>query len=149
MTARVGFTLAPLALSVAADVGVHVTPTRLTLRNFGARPQLCAFKDLECGAQALVTLGPGARLEFQYPRVALETIALESDGSDEAPATDAFAALAGRPRQALAEALAEIRSILAGPTIQARCIECSASVPARIDARDLSLLDLLKTLAAI
>jgi len=63
--------------SVAADVGVHLTPTRLVLRNFTTRPQLCAFHDLESDAGAFVTLGPGARLEFQYPRAALETLALE------------------------------------------------------------------------
>jgi protease-4 len=40
--------------------------------------------------------------------------------------------------------LSEIRSILAGPSIQARCLECATGTPARLDERDLSLLQLLK-----
>ena len=42
---------------------------------------------------------------------------------DEAPA-DALATLAPAPEGLLARAIAEMRSILSGPTIQARCLEC-------------------------
>jgi protease-4 len=63
---------------------------------------------------------------------------------DEVPATDAFAVLAGRPQQQLVQAIQEVRSILSGPSIQARCLECPAPVPATIRSRDLSLLDLLE-----
>ena len=45
---------------------------------------------------------------------------------------------------AVASMLTEVRSILAGPSIQARCIECPPVAPARIEKRDLSLLGLLK-----
>ena len=39
----------------------------------------------------------------------------------------------------------EVRSILAGPSIQARCLECASAEPARpLNRRDMSLLDLLK-----
>jgi len=38
-----------------------------------------------------------------------------------------------------------VRSILSGPSIQARCIECPAVEPVRLDQRDLSLLELLKS----
>ena len=41
----------------------------------------------------------------------------------EAPA-DAFAALAPAPETLIARAIAELRSILSGPTIQVRCLEC-------------------------
>jgi len=43
--------------------------------------------------------------------------------TNEAPA-DALATLAPAPEGLLARAIAEVRSILSGPTIQARCLEC-------------------------
>jgi protease-4 len=57
---------------------------------------------------------------------------------------DAFAPLARAPQQQLAQMLTEVRSILAGPSIQARCLECPAVAPARLDRRDMSLFALLK-----
>ena len=48
------------------------------------------------------------------------------------------------PRQ-LTQALDEVQSILAGPSIQARCLECASAEPARpLNRRDMSLLELLK-----
>jgi len=41
----------------------------------------------------------------------------------DAPA-DALATLAPAPEALLARAMTELRSILTGPTIQARCLEC-------------------------
>ncbi|MGH6705506.1 MAG: hypothetical protein ACREB1_01710, partial [Sphingomicrobium sp.] len=41
----------------------------------------------------------------------------------EAPA-DAFASLAPAPETLVARAISELRSILSGPTIQVRCLEC-------------------------
>ncbi|HVF36611.1 MAG TPA: signal peptide peptidase SppA [Sphingomicrobium sp.] len=49
--------------------------------------------------------------------------ALAEEESGEAPA-DALASLAPAPERLLARALADLRSILSGPTIQARCLEC-------------------------
>ena len=43
--------------------------------------------------------------------------------TEEVPA-DALASLSPAPEALLARALAEVRSILSGPTIQARCLEC-------------------------
>ena len=57
---------------------------------------------------------------------------------------DAFASLARAPQQQLAAMLGEVRSILAGPSIQARCLDCPPVAPARLDPRDLSLLELIK-----
>ena len=55
------------------------------------------------------------------------------------------AVLARQPGQQLALAIDEVQSILAGPSIQARCLECVAAEPARpLNRRDLSLLELLK-----
>ena len=73
----------------------------------------------------------------------IETIASEDD-NDTAVPEDAFAVLAGQPQRQLAAAIAEVGSILSGPSIQARCLECPAVVPASLRARDLSLLELIR-----
>ena len=73
----------------------------------------------------------------------IETIASEEDTDGAAP-QDAFALLAGQPQRQLASALAEMRSILSGPSIQARCLECPAVAPARLGKSDLSLLGLIR-----
>ena len=57
---------------------------------------------------------------------------------------DAFASLSQAPQQQLAEMLTEVRSILAGPSIQARCLSCPAAAPARLDKRDMGLLAFLR-----
>jgi hypothetical protein len=62
---------------VAADVGVHVTPTRLVARNYSARPQVLAFVDAESGACVLRPLGVGATIGFDYPTRALESVRIE------------------------------------------------------------------------
>ena len=60
----------------------------------------------------------------------LGLLAGEEESNSE-PA-DALAGLAPAPEWLLRAALAELQSILAGPTIQARCLECGPAVPARI-----------------
>ena len=50
------------------------------------------------------------------------------DGGEESGA-DAWAALAGRPDQLLARALGDVRTILAGPVMQVRCIGCPSVAP--------------------
>jgi protease-4 len=52
----------------------------------------------------------------------MAAFASEEETAD-APA-DAFATLAPAPEGLLARAISEVRSILSGPTIQARCLEC-------------------------
>ena len=42
---------------------------------------------------------------------------------------DAFASLAREPQQQLAAMIGEIRSMLGGPSIQARCLECPPVAP--------------------
>jgi len=73
----------------------------------------------------------------------IDTLADQRDDTS-APA-DAFAILARQPEQQIAAALAEIRSIMAGPSIQARCLECPAVAPARIDQHDLTLLEMIRS----
>jgi len=60
----------------------------------------------------------------------------DSEDAGEAPA-DAYAALAPAPEALLSRAIAELRSILSGPTIQVRCLECPpvAAAP-RLDDQD-------------
>lgn len=73
----------------------------------------------------------------------VEALADQQNDNGAVP-EDAFASLSRAPQQQLAQMLQEVRSILAGPSIQARCLACPAVAPARLDKRDLSLLDLLK-----
>src|SRR3954447_22946860 len=74
----------------------------------------------------------------------IAALANRNDDDSAVPA-DAFSALARRPQQQLAEMLGEVRSILTGPSIQVRCLECPAVAPARIDQRDLTLLGLIRS----
>jgi len=62
------------------------------------------------------------------------------DAEEDGDAADAFAALGGSPEHELAAALANLRSILAGPRIQVRCLECGPVAPARLTKQDKGLL---------
>ena len=73
----------------------------------------------------------------------LEMLAMEQNDDTSAPA-DAFAVLARQPEEQLAAALETVRSILSGPSIQARCLECPPGAPAAIRRSDIGLLGLLK-----
>jgi protease-4 len=70
--------------------------------------------------------------------------ALADSEKDSTVPTDAFSTLARQPQQQLAAVVLEVRSIMSGPSIQARCLECPAVAPARVEQRDLSLLAMLK-----
>ena len=72
----------------------------------------------------------------------LESLAADTD--DVSNSQDAFAVFAGSPQQQLAAALGQVRSILNGPTIQARCLECPSVAPVALRPRDRSLLELLE-----
>ena len=53
--------------------------------------------------------------------------------------TDAFAFL-GNGELRLAQAVAELRSVLSGPNIQVRCLECPTVAPARVERRHMGFL---------
>jgi protease-4 len=99
-------------------------------------------------AAQLANLGDERRVRYLEPprrfrdRL-IETIASEENDNGTAP-DDAFAVLAGEPQRQLANAIAEVRTILSGPSIQARCLECPAVAPAQLSRRDMSLLGLIK-----
>ena len=52
--------------------------------------------------------------------------------------------MARQPQQQLAAVFAEVRAIMSGPSIQARCLECPTVAPARVEQQDLTLLGILK-----
>jgi protease-4 len=99
-------------------------------------------------AAQLANLGNERRVRYLEPPRSLKDEILESfalkEADDEVPNTDAFAIMAGNPEQEIAEALRDMRSILSGPSIQARCLECPPVAPATVRAKDLSLLDLIE-----
>ena len=105
-------------------------------------------QDAIAKAAQLAKLGDERRVRYLEPPVSLEDQLLEALASerrdDSAVPEDAFAALVRQPQQQLAAMLSEVRGILAGPSIQARCLECPAVAPARLDKRDLSLLTLIE-----
>jgi protease IV len=87
----------------------------------------------------------GVRYLEPQPSFRDELIDALADGDNDTSApADAFSTLARQPQQQLAGMLAEVRAILSGPSIQARCIECPSVAPARIDEKDLTLLGLIR-----
>jgi protease-4 len=104
--------------------------------------------DAVAKAAQLAGLGNERGVRYLEPRTSfrqqlIETLASEQNDNGAVP-EDAFASLAQAPQQQLAEMLGEVRSILSGPSIQARCLECPSVAPARLDKRDLSLLGLIR-----
>ena len=61
--------------------------------------------------------------EPRFADTLMEALADEEATEEQVPA-DALAMLAPAPEALLARAIAEVRSILSGPTIQVRCLEC-------------------------
>jgi protease-4 len=99
-------------------------------------------------AAELAKLGDERGVRYLEPRSSFRDELLQtlsSEGSDDtAVPADAFAMLALKPQQQLASVLAEVRSMLNGPSIQARCLECPAVAPVAARPSDTSLLALLK-----
>jgi protease-4 len=71
--------------------------------------------------------------------------ALAMDGDDSSTQEDAYAMLAAQPERQLASAIAEVRMLLAGPSIQARCLECPPVGPApALTSRDMGWLAMVE-----
>ena len=68
----------------------------------------------------------------------LDMIATQEKDADTSPA-DGFAFIANGQLK-LAQAIADLRSVLAGPSIQVRCLECPTVAPARVGQRDVGFL---------
>jgi protease-4 len=99
-------------------------------------------------AAQLAGLGNERGIRYLEPPVSFRQELIEALAGEQADTTavpqDAFASFARAPQQQLATMLAEVRSIMAGPSIQARCIECPSPTPRRLNKQDLSLLAILK-----
>jgi protease-4 len=122
-----------------------------TARQIGLVDGFGGMEEAIAKAAQLANLGSERGVRYLEPARGfrdqlLETLASQGD-DDGAVQPDAFAAIARRPQQQLTVALAEMQSIFGGPSIQARCLECPAVVPApQLKARDTSMLALLKAL---
>ncbi|MFL6722445.1 MAG: signal peptide peptidase SppA [Sphingomonas sp.] len=105
------------------------------------------MSDAIAKAAQLAGLGNERRVRYLEPQLSfrdqlIETLADQTD--DTAIPTDAFSMVARQPELQIAGVLAEVRSIMSGPSIQARCLECEPSAPVRIEQRDLTLLGLIR-----
>ncbi len=99
--------------------------------SFGSLPEAIA----EAARRAEIE-GSAAQPVFLEKAPGFLATMLAGLGGAEAPAVsrDAFARLGTRPQAAMARALADVETMLAGPAIQARCLECpvvGAPPPAR------------------
>ena len=118
-----------------------------TARQLGLVDGFGGMSDAVAKAAQLARLGDERSVRYlesqpSFRDQLIEAIA-ESDRDTAVPA-DAFSMLARRPQQQLAAVVSEVRAILSGPSIQARCLECPAVAPAQIETRDLTLLGLIK-----
>jgi protease-4 len=68
----------------------------------------------------------------------LDMLAQQERDEGAAPA-DGYAFF-GNGQRKLAQALADIRTILNGPSIQVRCLECPGTAPAKLERRDLGFM---------
>ena len=107
-----------------------------------------SIDDAVAKAAQLAKLGNEREVRYLEPPVSvrqqlIQTLASERN-DDTAVPQDAFASIARGPQQQLAAMVMDVQSILAGPSIQARCLGCPAVAPVRLDKRSLSLLELIK-----
>ena len=119
-----------------------------TAHQLGLVDAFGGIDDAVAKAAQLAGLGNERRVRYLEPPVSfrqqlIETLASNENDNGAVP-EDAFATLTRAPQRQLAQVVAQVRSILGGASIQARCLECPAVAPARLDKSDLSLLALIK-----
>jgi protease IV len=114
-----------------------------TARQIGLVDGFGGMADAVAKAAELAKLGPNDRkLRYlQPPQGFREQLVdmLTSDEKSDDGASDAFSMLAARSQQMLVTALADARALLAGPSIQVRCLECpvtGAVAPAPVRKAD-------------
>ncbi|HKX90899.1 MAG TPA: signal peptide peptidase SppA [Sphingomicrobium sp.] len=117
-----------------------------TARQIGLIDGFGGMSEAIAKAAELAKLGDERGIRYLEPAKGFREQLLESFAadSDESTSEDAFAVFAGQPRRQFAQALADVRAILDGPTIQARCIECPAVAPPRPERRDIGILGLIR-----
>jgi protease IV len=120
-----------------------------TARQIGLVDGFGGMTDAISKAAQLAKLGDERGVRYLEPQRSFrdQLIDVFADNNDDtAVPADAFSMLARQPQQQLAGMLSEVRSILSGPSIQARCLECPAVAPTQVQQRDLTLLGLIKDL---
>ena len=119
-----------------------------TARQLGLVDGFGGMSDAIAKAAQLAKLGDERGVRYLEPPRKFEDQLLEllanKENDDSSAPADAFAAFGRQQEQQLAAALAEVRGILSGPSIQARCLECPPVAPTMIRPRDLGLLGLIK-----
>jgi protease-4 len=119
-----------------------------TARQIGLVDGFGGISDAIAKAAQLAKLGDERSVRYLEPQRSFQDQLIEAlanrDGDTSTPA-DAFSTLARQPEQQLTAVIGEIRSILTGPSIQARCLECPPVAPARIEQKDLTLLGLIRS----
>ncbi|MFL6764451.1 MAG: signal peptide peptidase SppA [Sphingomicrobium sp.] len=119
-----------------------------TARQIGLVDGFGGITDAIAKAAQLAGLGNERGIRYLEPQRSFRDQLLEAfagNDNDNATPADAFSMLARQPEQQLAGVLAEVRSIMSGPSIQARCLECPAVAPVRIEQKDLTLLGLIRS----
>ena len=121
-----------------------------TARQLGLVDGFGGMEEAIAKAAQLAKLGDERGVTYLDPERSYRDDLLDmftSDESSDTPqARDPFAVLASAPQKQLAAAIADVRAILAGPSIQARCLECPPVAPVAMPRGDASLLDVLKAL---
>ena len=102
-----------------------------TARQLGLVDGFGGMDEAVAKAAQLAKLGDERRVRYIEPPKSIEDELIEMVANDReddgaAPA-DAFAVFAETPKRQLAALIAELRSLLDGPVIQARCLECGPS----------------------
>jgi len=119
-----------------------------TARQIGLVDGFGGISDAIAKAAQLANLGNERGIRYLEPQRSFRDQLIEAladEENDTAVPTDAFSMLAREPEQQLAGVIAEVRSIMKGPSIQARCLECPPVAPARVDQRDLTLLGVIRS----
>ena len=118
-----------------------------TARQLGLVDGFGGMEEAIAKAAQLADLGDERGVRYlERPMTLRESIVemLATEEIDETGSEDAFAAIAGRPDHVLATSLADLRQLLSGPSIQARCLECGPVATAPLSRRELGLLDVLR-----
>jgi protease-4 len=106
-----------------------------TARQLGLVDGFGGLDEAVAMAAELAKLGPDERgltyleKEPSFTDTLMEAFAAQEE-TEDTPTTDAYASLAPAPEGLLVRAIAEVRSILNGPTIQVRCLDCPPVVAA-------------------
>ncbi|MBA3510939.1 signal peptide peptidase SppA [Sphingomonas sp.] len=119
-----------------------------TARQLGLVDGFGGMEEAIAKAAELAKLGEGDRgvRYLERPQSLTDSLLamLANEELDDGTApTDAFAMIGGSPAHELAAAISDLRSILSGPRIQARCLECGPVAPAVLSRGDTGLLALL------